>query len=117
MNEELSHHFPIQPNEDLHFVGTGQPLGGWRFPFGEAIAPGLTVPWDCFIMDKLAFAVPERGPLRAGGHLIIGKHCTHISDWVLKNGRSSELIKVCAVKRELKWTDYRIGIGRHFAFE
>ena len=26
MKEELPHHFPFHPNEDLNFVGTGQPF-------------------------------------------------------------------------------------------
>ncbi len=117
MNEELPYHFPVQSNEDLHFVGTGQPLGGWRFPFGKAIATGLTIPRDRFIMDELAIPIPERGPLRAGSHLIIGKYGTHVSDGVLKNGGGGELIEVCAVKSELKRTDYRIGIRCYFTFE
>ena len=71
MNEELSHHFPVQPNKDLHLIGTRQPIGSRRFPFCEAVAAGLAIPRDCFIMDELPFVVPKRSPLRAGGHLIV----------------------------------------------
>ena len=117
MNEELPYHFPVEPNEDLHFVGTGQPLGGRRFPFREAIAAGFAIPRDRFIMDEFALPIPERRPLRAWGHLIITEHSTHVSDGILKNCRGGELIEVCTVECELKRTEHRIGIRRHFAFE
>ena len=117
MNEELSYHFPVQPNEDLYLIRTRQPLRGRCFPFGEAIAPGLAIPWDRFIMDELTLPIPKRSPLRAGGHLIITEHGTHVSDWVLKNGRRSELIEVRTVECELKRTEHRIGIRSHFTFE
>lgn len=71
MNKELSHLFPFEPDEDLHFIRAGQPLRGRRFPFGEAIAAGLAVPWNGFIMDEFAIPVPEGSPLRTGGHLIV----------------------------------------------
>ena len=117
LNEELSHHFPVQPNEDLYFIRTGQPLGGRCFPFGEAIAAGLAIPRDRFIMDEFALAIPKRSPLRAGGHLIIGKHRTHVSDRVLKNSLSSELIEIRTIECELKRTEHRIGIRRHLTFK
>lgn len=71
MNEELSHLFPFEPNEDLHFVCSGQPLRSGRFPFGEAIAASLAVPWERFIVNKLAFTIPECRPLGARSHLIV----------------------------------------------
>ena len=71
MNEELSHHFPIHPYKDLHFISTGQPIRSRRFPFGEAVAARLAIPRDRFIMNEFSLSVPKRGPLCTGSHLII----------------------------------------------
>ena len=68
-------------------------------------------------MDKFAITIPERGPLRLRCHLIVGENCAHICDRVLKNRRGGEFVKVIAVKRELKRTEYRIGIRSYYAFE
>ena len=68
-------------------------------------------------MDELALAIPKRSPLRAGGHLIIRKHRTYVSDRVLKNGRGGELIEIRTIECELKRTEHRIGIRRHLAFK
>ncbi len=91
---ELSHHFPIHPNEDLHLIGAGQPLRGRRFPFGVAEAAGLTIPWESFVVDKFPVAIPKRGPLRLRCHLVVREHAAHVVDRILKNGRGSELVEV-----------------------
>src|SRR5512138_1113805 len=52
--EELSHDLVLQPDEDLHFIGARQPLGGRRFPFHEVIAAGKVPPGLGFIVDELS---------------------------------------------------------------
>lgn len=58
LKEELPDHFPFQPNEDLDFVGTGQPFLGWRLPFGESESACFTIPGDGFIVNQFAIAKP-----------------------------------------------------------
>ena len=68
-------------------------------------------------MNKFATAIPQRSPLRLRCHLIIGEDRAHIGDGVLKNGGGCEFVKVLATKRELKRTEYRVGVGSHNAFK
>ena len=58
MKDKLPYHFPIQPDEDLHFVRAGQPFLGRSFPFCESKAASFAVPWNRFVMDQLAIADP-----------------------------------------------------------
>src|SRR5512145_251820 len=66
--EKLSHDLVLHPNEDLHFIGAGQPLGGRRFPFYKIVAAREVSPGLGFIMNKLSIPVPKRRPLYARDH-------------------------------------------------
>ena len=116
-DDELSNLLPLQSHEDLHFIGAGQPFRSGCPPFRKPKAAGLTIPWNGLVIDELALAVPERGPLRAGSHLVICKYSTHVCDRILEDRRSGKVIEVCAARRELQLTKDRVWIGGHITFK
>lgn len=56
------------------------PLVGGRCPFGVTVAARAPGPRYGFVEDQFAVAVPQRRPLRAGGHLVIAEHAVHLLD-------------------------------------
>ena len=109
--------FPIESDENLHFVCAGQPFLGRRFPFSETIAAHFAIPGDRIVMHQLTLTIPERGPLRTGDHLIICEDRTHVANRVLKNGGSFKFVEVLTIERELQRTKDRVGIRRYIAFK
>ena len=109
--------FPIEPDEDLHYIRARQPFFSRCFPFGETVAAYFPIPGDRIVMHQLTITIPKRGPLRAWDHLIIGEDRTHVVNWILKNGGSFVFVEVVAIERELQLTKNRIRIRRHIAFE
>lgn len=113
----MTDHLVVQPNKDLDAVCTRLPLVRRSFPFGEAIAAHLTVPWNGFKVDEFALAEPERSPLCAGRHLIVAKDGTHVANGILEDRGSLELGQIRAVPCELERTENCIWVGCHFALE
>lgn len=68
-------------------------------------------------MHQVALMVPERGPLRARGHLIVREHRAHVGYRVLKNSCCSKFPEILAVEGKLKRAEHCIGIWGHLTFE
>ena len=117
MKQEFTDLLPFQSHKDLHSIGAGQPFRGRRIPFSETITAHFAIPWDGFIMDKLAISIPKSGPLCAGSHLIIGEYRAHVGDRILKNSGRCEFVEVRTVECELKVTKYCPRIRRHLTFK
>ena len=68
-------------------------------------------------MDQLAVPMPERSPLRARSHLIVGEDSAHVIDRVPKNSRDIEFQEVRTILGELKRAEDRTWIRSHIALE
>lgn len=117
LNDELTHYFPVQPDEDLHFVCAGQPFLRRSLPFCESKAASFAVPWNRFVMNQFAIANPQCSPLRTGCHLIICKDRAHISNGIVEHCCGFKFSEAVTVTRELKRAEYCTWIWGHNTFE
>ena len=113
----MTNPFPIQADENLHFIGPGQPFFRRRFPFGKAVAAGRAIPGNGIVVDESPFAIPQRRPLHTGEHPVVGEDPTYVGDGVLEDRAGFEVAEVFAIARKLNWAEDRVRVGSYHTGE